>query len=183
MPRLRKASPDAPCIFRRRRTNHAPSPSAINSFRHNVRLAVAAVCLGYGPNARPCPEFHEHGNAASTRYICISSLCAVGFFFTAFLSLCFLLIRSLLRSITTISYLIASRGAKVLGLGKMATAGKTVTAESTKEIPPAPTAQQSDNVAHALAGAGGGILSTALTSVSALQVTVFLAHSLTVTPL
>jgi len=33
-----------------------------------------------------------------------------------------------------------------------------------KEVPVAPVAQN-DNIAHALAGAGGGILSTALTSV------------------
>jgi len=45
----------------------------------------------------------------------------------------------------------------------MATAAKTVAAESTQPIAPTPAAQQSDNVAHALAGAGGGILSTALT--------------------
>jgi len=35
--------------------------------------------------------------------------------------------------------------------------------QSTAQVPPAPVAQQSDNVAHALAGAGGGILATALT--------------------
>jgi adenine nucleotide transporter 17 len=45
----------------------------------------------------------------------------------------------------------------------MASATKSVAAESTKEIPATAAAQQSDNVAHALAGAGGGILSTALT--------------------
>jgi len=45
----------------------------------------------------------------------------------------------------------------------MATAAKAVAADSTKNIAPTPAAQQSDNVAHALAGAGGGILSTALT--------------------
>jgi adenine nucleotide transporter 17 len=47
----------------------------------------------------------------------------------------------------------------------MATAAKAVAADSTKNIAPTPAAQQSDNVAHALAGAGGGILSTALTYV------------------
>ena len=47
----------------------------------------------------------------------------------------------------------------------MATAAKAVAADSTKGIAPTPAAQQSDNVAHALAGAGGGILSTALTYV------------------
>jgi len=46
----------------------------------------------------------------------------------------------------------------------MTSTAKTVAAESTNEIiPPTSAAQQSDNVAHALAGAGGGILSTALT--------------------
>lgn len=46
----------------------------------------------------------------------------------------------------------------------MATTAKTVAAESTNEVAiPTAAAQQSDNVAHALAGAGGGILSTALT--------------------
>jgi hypothetical protein len=46
---------------------------------------------------------------------------------------------------------------------KMATTAKEVAAASTQPIAPTPAAQQSDNVAHALAGAGGGILSTALT--------------------
>jgi len=45
----------------------------------------------------------------------------------------------------------------------MSSTTQAVAADSTKEIPPTPAAQQSDNVAHALAGAGGGILSTALT--------------------
>jgi len=46
----------------------------------------------------------------------------------------------------------------------MASTAKTVAAESTNEVAiPTQAAQQSDNVAHALAGAGGGILSTALT--------------------
>lgn len=36
-------------------------------------------------------------------------------------------------------------------------------AESTQAIPTSTAAQQSDNVAHALAGAGGGLLSMALT--------------------
>lgn len=36
-------------------------------------------------------------------------------------------------------------------------------AESTQAIAPSAAAQQSDNVAHALAGAGGGLLSMALT--------------------
>lgn len=35
--------------------------------------------------------------------------------------------------------------------------------ESTKIAPTSAAAQQSDNVAHALAGAGGGLLSMALT--------------------
>jgi solute carrier family 25 (peroxisomal adenine nucleotide transporter), member 17 len=35
--------------------------------------------------------------------------------------------------------------------------------ESTKSLPNSAIAQQSDNVAHALAGAGGGLLSMALT--------------------
>lgn len=38
-------------------------------------------------------------------------------------------------------------------------------AESTKAAPTSTAAQQSDNVAHALAGAGGGLLSMALTYV------------------
>jgi hypothetical protein len=38
------------------------------------------------------------------------------------------------------------------------------TTTQTKEVPVAAPAQN-DNIAHALAGAGGGILSTALTSV------------------
>lgn len=37
--------------------------------------------------------------------------------------------------------------------------------ESTKSVPTSTAAQQSDNVAHALAGAGGGLLSMALTYV------------------
>ena len=36
-------------------------------------------------------------------------------------------------------------------------------AESTASVPQSTAAQQSDNVAHALAGAGGGLLSMALT--------------------
>lgn len=36
-------------------------------------------------------------------------------------------------------------------------------AESTQSAPTSAAAQQSDNVAHALAGAGGGLLSMALT--------------------
>jgi adenine nucleotide transporter 17 len=36
-------------------------------------------------------------------------------------------------------------------------------AESTAPLPQSTAAQQSDNVAHALAGAGGGLLSMALT--------------------
>lgn len=36
-------------------------------------------------------------------------------------------------------------------------------AESTTAVPQSTAAQQSDNVAHALAGAGGGLLSMALT--------------------
>ena len=36
-------------------------------------------------------------------------------------------------------------------------------AESTAAVPQSTVAQQSDNVAHALAGAGGGLLSMALT--------------------
>jgi hypothetical protein len=48
----------------------------------------------------------------------------------------------------------------------MATAVKTLAAESASEIPPTAAAQQGDNVLHALAGAGGGILSTALTYVA-----------------
>lgn len=36
-------------------------------------------------------------------------------------------------------------------------------AESTAAVPQSTAAQQSDNVAHALAGAGGGLLSMALT--------------------
>jgi len=36
-------------------------------------------------------------------------------------------------------------------------------AESTQPAPTSTAAQQSDNVAHALAGAGGGLLSMALT--------------------
>jgi len=43
----------------------------------------------------------------------------------------------------------------------MATQSKL--AESTSSVPQSTTAQQSDNVAHALAGAGGGLLSMALT--------------------
>jgi solute carrier family 25 (peroxisomal adenine nucleotide transporter), member 17 len=39
-------------------------------------------------------------------------------------------------------------------------------ADSTKGVPTTAAAQQSDNVAHALAGAGGGILSMALTWVA-----------------
>jgi adenine nucleotide transporter 17 len=39
-------------------------------------------------------------------------------------------------------------------------------AESTSSVPTSTAAQQSDNVAHALAGAGGGLLSMALTYVS-----------------
>jgi hypothetical protein len=39
-------------------------------------------------------------------------------------------------------------------------------AESTASVPASTTAQQSDNVAHALAGAGGGLLSMALTYMS-----------------
>ena len=35
--------------------------------------------------------------------------------------------------------------------------------ESTSSVPQSTAAQQSDNVAHALAGAGGGLLSMALT--------------------
>ena len=38
-----------------------------------------------------------------------------------------------------------------------------MTTTQAKEAPVASAAQESDNVAHALAGAGGGILSTALT--------------------
>ena len=38
-------------------------------------------------------------------------------------------------------------------------------AESTQSVPTSTAAQQSDNVAHALAGAGGGLLSMALTYV------------------
>jgi adenine nucleotide transporter 17 len=45
----------------------------------------------------------------------------------------------------------------------MATAQKSTAAESTKPLPTTTAAQQSDNVAHALAGAGGGLLSMALT--------------------
>jgi adenine nucleotide transporter 17 len=45
----------------------------------------------------------------------------------------------------------------------MATTAKSVAAQSTQDVPATAAAQQSDNVAHALAGAGGGILSTALT--------------------
>ncbi|KAF2865603.1 mitochondrial carrier domain-containing protein [Massariosphaeria phaeospora] len=50
----------------------------------------------------------------------------------------------------------------------MAQASKTETAqerlaESTQSVPTSSAAQQSDNVAHALAGAGGGLLSMALT--------------------
>lgn len=45
----------------------------------------------------------------------------------------------------------------------MATTAKSVAAQSTQDMPTTAAAQQSDNVAHALAGAGGGILSTALT--------------------
>ena len=41
------------------------------------------------------------------------------------------------------------------------------TKTETKEVPVAAPAAQNDNIAHALAGAGGGILSTALTFVSA----------------
>lgn len=37
--------------------------------------------------------------------------------------------------------------------------------ESTQSVPTSTAAQQSDNVAHALAGAGGGLLSMALTYV------------------
>lgn len=48
----------------------------------------------------------------------------------------------------------------------MATEAKTLAAESTADIAPTAAAQQSDNIAHALAGAGGGILSTALTYVA-----------------
>lgn len=44
----------------------------------------------------------------------------------------------------------------------MSTAQKTA-AESVKPLPTTTAAQQSDNVAHALAGAGGGLLSMALT--------------------
>ena len=36
-------------------------------------------------------------------------------------------------------------------------------AESAQPVPTSAAAQQSDNVAHALAGAGGGLLSMALT--------------------
>jgi adenine nucleotide transporter 17 len=39
-------------------------------------------------------------------------------------------------------------------------------AESTQALPTSTAAQQSDNVAHALAGAGGGLLSMALTYAS-----------------
>jgi solute carrier family 25 (peroxisomal adenine nucleotide transporter), member 17 len=42
------------------------------------------------------------------------------------------------------------------------------TKTETQEVPAAPAAQQNDNIAHALAGAGGGILSTALTFVPSL---------------
>ena len=48
----------------------------------------------------------------------------------------------------------------------MASAQKTTQeklAESTQSVPSSSAAQQSDNVAHALAGAGGGLLSMALT--------------------
>jgi adenine nucleotide transporter 17 len=38
-------------------------------------------------------------------------------------------------------------------------------AESTASVPTSTAAQQSDNVAHAVAGAGGGLLSMALTYV------------------
>jgi solute carrier family 25 (peroxisomal adenine nucleotide transporter), member 17 len=48
----------------------------------------------------------------------------------------------------------------------MATTAKSVAAQSTQDVPATAAAQQSDNVAHALAGAGGGILSTALTYVT-----------------
>ncbi|KIV99124.1 uncharacterized protein PV09_09158 [Verruconis gallopava] len=40
---------------------------------------------------------------------------------------------------------------------------KSTAAQSTQKTPPTSSAQQSDNVAHALAGAGGGLLSMALT--------------------
>ena len=39
-------------------------------------------------------------------------------------------------------------------------------AESTRSVPTSSAAQQSDNVAHALAGAGGGLFSMALTYAS-----------------
>jgi hypothetical protein len=93
-----------------------------------------------------------------------------------------ILVRGFLNSgIVFTSPLLKFARLHLLRLGTMATAAKT--AESTKEMPPAPVAQQSgDNVAHALAGAGGGILSTALTFVSALQPFAHsLAHSLTAT--
>jgi hypothetical protein len=45
-------------------------------------------------------------------------------------------------------------------------------AESTAAVPQSTAAQQSDNVAHALAGAGGGLLSMALTYALA-----FLVHA------
>jgi adenine nucleotide transporter 17 len=40
---------------------------------------------------------------------------------------------------------------------------RSTAAESVKPVPAGAAAQQSDNVAHALAGAGGGLLSMALT--------------------
>jgi adenine nucleotide transporter 17 len=45
----------------------------------------------------------------------------------------------------------------------MATTTKSTAGESTQPLPATAAAQQSDNVAHALAGAGGGLLSMAVT--------------------
>jgi adenine nucleotide transporter 17 len=54
----------------------------------------------------------------------------------------------------------------------MSTASKTAQeklAESTQAVPTSTVAQQSDNVAHALAGAGGGLFSMAITYGSMFQ--------------
>jgi adenine nucleotide transporter 17 len=45
----------------------------------------------------------------------------------------------------------------------MSTTTKSTAGESTQPLPATAAAQQSDNVAHALAGAGGGLLSMAVT--------------------
>ncbi len=57
----------------------------------------------------------------------------------------------------------------------MAESSTTKTQPAREVVPSSTAAQQSDNIAHALAGAGGGLLSMTLTYVS-----VCFFHSLTV---